>query len=280
LTSDARTGNGALEFKRLEVKYLVDRSRRTALARDLKALMRPDAYAGRDGTYLVRSLYFDTPGYLAYHEKLAGGAIRHKLRARVYGDPAEAPKVRLEVKSRYLSFITKLAFDVSRSGYRELWGHLSRRTIPHEFVATQPGAREFFRLQRLYNMEPKVVVEYRRQAFERREFSRTRVNFDDQLRASRDLDVLGSLPGARSLLRPGNAIFEIKVDGVMPFWLHALIAKYDLQNEALSKYCFAVRSEARMSSISRTDELTPGPVAAQAPRASAAESALGLAEPA
>ena len=34
-----------------------------------------------------------------------------------------------------------------------------------------------------------------------------------------------------------------------------LIAKYDLQNEAISKYCHAVRSEARLSTSSRADEL-------------------------
>ena len=278
MTSEAATSARAVEFKRLEVKYLVDRSKRTALERDLRALMRPDPYADPDGTYPVRSLYFDTPDYLAYSEKLAGGAIRHKLRARVYGDPARAENVRLEVKSRYLNFITKLAFFVSRSGYADLWSHLARRTTPHDFVASHPGAREFFRLQRFYNMEPKVIVEYRRQAFERRELSRTRVNFDDLLRASRDLDLLGPLSGARSILRPGHAIFEIKVDGVMPFWLHTLISKYDRQNEALSKYCYAVRSEARMTTISRADEVETAPATALAPRPGASEPALGLAE--
>jgi hypothetical protein len=31
--------------------------------------------------------------------------------------------------------------------------------------------------------------------------------------------------------------------------------QYDLQNEAISKYCHAVRSEARLSTSSRADEL-------------------------
>jgi hypothetical protein len=59
------------------------------------------------------------------------------------------------------------------------------------------------------------------------------------------------MPGARSLLRYGYSIFEIKVDNVLPTWLHLLISKYDLQNQAFSKFCYAVQSEVRSSSVAR-----------------------------
>ena len=261
MTSEPRPGGGArgaspLEFRRLEAKYLVDRTRRTALGRDLRALMRRDVHAGGDGSYLVRSLYFDTPDFMAYHEKLQGLAIRHKLRARVYGDPARAPAVRLEVKSRVLSHIHKLAVDVPRTEWKEVEEALLRRTAPpRHWLSANPATREFFRIQRQWAMEPKILIEYRREALERRELGRTRVNFDFDLRASRDLSLLGELRSARPVLGCGRSIFEIKVDGHLPFWLHMLIAKYDLQNEAISKYCHGVRSEARLSSFSRADEL-------------------------
>ena len=261
MTSDPRAGGGArgatpLEFRRLEAKYFVDRPRRTALGRDLRALMRPDAHAGGDGSYLVRSLYFDTPDFMAYHEKLQGLAIRHKLRVRVYGEPRGAPAIRLEVKSRVLSHIHKLAVDVPREEWKPVEEALFRRTAPPPgWLSANPAAREFFRIQRQWAMEPKILIEYRREALERRELGRTRVNFDFDLRASRDLDLLGNLRGSRSVLGCGQSIFEIKVDGHVPFWLHMLIAKYDLQNEAISKYCHGVRSEAWLSPSSRADEL-------------------------
>jgi hypothetical protein len=261
LTSDPRAGGGArgaipLEFRRLEAKYLVDRPRRTALGRDLRALMRPDAHAGGDGSYLVRSLYFDTPDFMAYHEKLQGVAVRHKLRARVYGDPRRAPAVRLEVKSRALSYVHKLAVDVPRQEWKGVEEALLRRTAPpRAWLEANPAAREFFRIQRQWCMEPKILIEYRREALERRELGRTRVNFDFDLRAARDLDLFGELRAARPMLGCGRAIFEIKVDGRVPFWLHMLIAKYDLQNEAISKYCHGVRSEAWLSPSARADEL-------------------------
>jgi hypothetical protein len=249
------TSNRMLLFRRQEIKYMIDRTTRTALARDLAAFMRPDAHAG-EGGYLVRSLYFDTPEYMAYHEKLAGMAVRHKLRIRAYGDdPSQAALIRLEVKSRHLSFINKIAVDIARADYGPVAHALQRRILPPAgLMNDNKVSKEFFRLQRQYNMEPKVIVQYRRQAFERREGSRVRVSFDSELIATRNLDLLGPLAGGRRLLRPDHSIFEIKLDDFMPYWMHTLIAKYDLQNQAISKYCYAVRSEARFSAIGRPEE--------------------------
>jgi len=233
------------------------------MLRDVVALMRPDAHAGPEGWYRVRSLYFDTPDYMAYHAKLSGLPVRHKVRARTYGvDPGRAASIRLEVKSRYLSFIHKLALDVPRWTYAIVQSAIESRTMPpRDLLDSGQLPREFFRVLRQYNMEPKVIVEYRRLALERREASRTRINLDDELVATRDLHLLGPLRGARRLLRPGHCILEIKVDGVLPNWLHTLIMKYDLQAQAISKYCYAVRSEARMTATSRSDELFPTPLA-------------------
>jgi hypothetical protein len=242
-----------LLFNRLEIKYLVDRTTRTALARDLMAFMRPDIHADAEGCYMVRSLYFDTADYLAYDEKTDGASVRHKLRIRAYGqDPSQTPHVRLEVKSRYLNYIHKISVDVSREDYAEIERALKRRTLPPARLMGDGGvSKEFFRLQRMYNMEPRVIVQYRRQAFERMELNRIRVNFDDELLATRNLGLLDPLRGARRLLQYGHAVFEIKVDNVLPYWLHTLIAKYNLQNEAVSKYCYTVQSEARVSAIAR-----------------------------
>ncbi|MFQ6112841.1 MAG: polyphosphate polymerase domain-containing protein [bacterium] len=243
-------------LRRMEIKYLIDRSTRSALEKDLSALMRPDAHSNQEGGYLVRSLYFDTTDFMAYHDKLAGSAVRHKLRVRAYGeDPSQSPVIRLEVKSRYLSFIHKITVDIPKEAYREIEPAIRHRALPPKhYLENESVSKEFFRIQRQYNMEPKIIIQYRRQAFERKEMSRVRVNFDDELLATRDLDLLGPLRGARRLLKYGSVIFEIKVDGGMPFWLHTLISKYNLWNQAVSKYCHAVRSEARFSCVARSEE--------------------------
>ena len=239
--------------QRREIKYLVDRSTRTAMARDLSAFMRPDDFSGGDGTYSVRSIYFDTPDYLAYHDKMAGLASRHKLRIRAYGDPpTESSAVRFEIKGRYLTNIHKLTFDVPWDNYHEVKLAIQRRTLPPRGLWCHSAAsQEFFRLLRHYNMEPKILIQYRRQAFERMEIRRLRVNFDDELVACRNLDLAGPIRGARRILQYGHAILEIKADGALPYWMHILISKYNLRDQSVSKYCHAVRSEARFSPVGR-----------------------------
>ena len=257
LDSAATPASRMVLFRRREVKYLVDRTTRTALTQDLRAFMRPDAHAGGEDGYIVRSLYYDTDRYLAYHEKLAGAAVRHKLRIRAYGEnPRAAAFARLEVKSRLLSFIHKITVDIPTSQYELLVPALIGRRLPPDYILKNSDvSKEFFRLQRQYNMHPKVMVQYRRQAFERMEINRVRVNFDDQLQASRGLNLFEPLVSPRSLLKYGNSVFEIKVDGEMPFWLHGLVAKYNLQDQAFSKFTHAIRSEARFSMSHRATEM-------------------------
>lgn len=258
LTAEPRKARDlGVMLDRLEVKYLVDRTRRTALERDVMALMRLDAHSRRDGGYTVRSLYLDTPDYMAYHEKVAGTAVRHKLRLRVYGeDPErETPFVQLEIKSRVIGFIHKTTARVALADYPALERAMWRRTLPPAHLMADPGVREFFRLQRQFNLEPKIIVQYRRQAFERPEFQRVRVSFDDAFFASRNLDLLGPLRAGQRVMPQGSAVFEIKADGALTRALHMLIGKYDLGNEAFSKYCYAVRATARLSARARADEV-------------------------
>jgi len=255
-TPNGNGRNGSMLFQRWEVKYVVDRTTRTALERDLAALMRPDAFGHNDGTYVVRSLYFDSPDFMAFHSKNAGEAVRHKLRTRIYTDVAtQADWVRLEVKSRILAVIHKVTCGVSRAVYEEIWEAIQARSLPKpEILDGHPGIREFFRLLKTYNMEPKVIVQYRRKAWERRDVSRIRTNFDDEIVATRHADLLGELRNPRRLLQYGHSVFEIKVDGVMPYWLHMLTDKYRLQARPFSKFCYALLSEARTSAAISRDE--------------------------
>jgi hypothetical protein len=147
-----------------------------------------------------------------------------------------------------LKFIHKTVIDVPSEKYPELEESFQRRILPPAWLVDAPGiSQEFFRIQRQYGQEPKLLIQYRREAFERKEIGRIRVNFDDELMASGNLRLLEPLCGARRLMRYGHAVFEIKVDGVVPGWLHMLIAKYNLQNQAFSKYCYGMRSIARLS---------------------------------
>jgi len=243
-------------FNRVELKYLIDRTTRTALAKDIAAFMPPDTHTGTKGSYIVRSIYLDTPDYMAYHQKLAGSAIRHKLRVRSYGeDPSNPPFVRLEVKSKYLSIIHKITVDFPKDKFNEIMHAIKHRRMPPAHIFQNDGiSKEFFRLQKQYNMMPQIYVQYRRQAWEHIQLDRVRINFDEDLIASRDLDLLKAPKSYRRLLKYNHVILEIKLDGGIPYWVHQLINKYNLQNQAVSKFCNAIRSEAYLSSVGRPNE--------------------------
>jgi hypothetical protein len=247
---------------RLELKYLVDRSRRTALLRDLRRLMRPDVHAGPSGTYCVRSLYFDTPDFKCYHDKLAGLPIRHKVRARFYGN-GFGPNacVRIEVKSRYYEWTRKTTLDVPQADFLR-WESSWACNRPASLDCDLPLGRELVRLQRQYCLHPKIVIQYRRQALERWELDRVRANFDDEVWAAWQPALSQPMAAARRVLPMMYSVFEIKLDGFLPRWLHTLIAKYDLQQSAISKYCLAVRCGARLSIVPRAGEELLSPVSA------------------
>ena len=67
-------------FNRFELKYLLHHQTREFLDR-IKAHVHPDPNAGRDGFYKVLSLYFDSPDFMCYWEKLDGEKYRRKCYA-------------------------------------------------------------------------------------------------------------------------------------------------------------------------------------------------------
>ena len=72
------------KVNRHEIKYSVSLIQAELLKTRLGALLRPDPHAGPDGSYFIRSTYFDDPDFTAYHEKLDGVKERTKYRIRYY----------------------------------------------------------------------------------------------------------------------------------------------------------------------------------------------------
>lgn len=83
---------------RHEWKYEISYTDLFILRQRLKAVMRPDKNAV-NGTYFIRSLYFDTPGDTALREKLDGVSRREKFRIRYYNH--DTSLIHLEKKSKW-----------------------------------------------------------------------------------------------------------------------------------------------------------------------------------
>lgn len=79
---------------RHERKHQINLREDMVLTGRLEKLFSRDRYAGKDGTYRVTSLYFDTPYDKALREKLDGTDNREKFRLRYYG--TDTSFIRLE----------------------------------------------------------------------------------------------------------------------------------------------------------------------------------------
>ncbi len=187
---------------------------------------------------MVRSLYLDSPSWKCVHEKTAGLSDRWKLRVRGYISPdGQIDRVKLEVKHRRNSKIAKTTAVISAKQYAEIRSTLLSGPAPSEItMANSPQLMEFFRLQRLFCMRPVANIQFRRQALSARTDRTVRITFDDELKAAHGTDLFDEQAHARRLLIGQLSILEVKLEGQMPFWLHHLIRKYQLQTQSVSKY--------------------------------------------
>jgi len=215
---------------------------RGPLTADLRAFLDPDPHGGPDGAYSVRSLYLDSPDWSCFHAKLAGHCQRRKLRIRGYiGGDGHIGGIKFEIKHRRGMQIAKDATGVAPEDYAALGAALhSRAAIDLPRLDGSPALRDFFQWKHAHAMAPVVNVQFRRRAFVARGGEGTRVTIDDALVACRARELPAPMAAGPSLLNPACCILEIKVQRSIPYWLHVLLGKYNLQVQSISKYAVAL----------------------------------------
>lgn len=231
---------------RFELKYRISVQQYHQVRSALVPYMEPDPYTyGAPGSsYLVRSLYYDTYDYKAYHEKMGGDYGRTKLRIRTYTKAAgENQPVRVELKTRRGSAMEKFSTFVPAADCRTFLQ--TRHWPPHD----SPVLTEFERLLHLRALRPNLLVEYQREGLQSRQREDLRITFDHHVHSA-----------ASALLYPGNPFFrqhhphtiilEIKCRNQQPHWLTKLIKVHRLKFVANSKYTQGIE-------IARPDVVTP-----------------------
>ena len=216
---------------RYEQKYLITGPQYQELRPVVAALLRPDPNAGPDGTYMIRSLYFDDVYRTAYQEKQNGIYARKKYRVRVYN--CRDSQIHLECKYKQGSYISKESLSLTRPEYQQLAGGDCRFLLGKD---SQMG-REFCAdtLSRL--LRPDVIVDYEREPYVM-EAGTVRVTFDRDVRAARPGQDLFD-PGIPSygVLEPGWMIMEIKFTGYLPEQVRRIFRLRDLPQTSASKFC-------------------------------------------
>ncbi|MBR5536405.1 MAG: polyphosphate polymerase domain-containing protein [Clostridia bacterium] len=190
--------------------------------------MKPDPNAV-DGTYFIRSLYFDTPTDTALREKLDGVNRREKFRIRYYNH--DTAVIHLEKKSKLSGLGNKQSAPLTaRQAQQIVDGDLEwMLSSPHGLI------RELYAKMQTRQLKPKTIVDYTREPF---------VYGPGNVRVTIDYDIRTGL-GCTDFLDPncptipaGDApiILEVKWDGFLPDIIRDAVQLEGRRVSAFSKY--------------------------------------------
>lgn len=218
-------------ISRRERKYVLTRDEYLRVSNALAPFLKRDPYSVRaGGSYLVRSLYFDTRDYRAWYEKEDGDFGRIKLRLRSYTcDPEQCDRVSVEIKTKNGDFMRKYGTPVSPDEYRN---YIRNRWWNDP---SDPVLCEFERLMRVRSLVPVCIVQYRREGFAARDDASLRITLDHGVSSTRANELF---PESEILKphRPKNIILEIKTRSSEPMWLQEVIRSQRLALWSNSKY--------------------------------------------
>lgn len=220
---------------RHELKYICSDAELTAMQLRLSHLMRRDPHTRADGTYLIRSIYYDDHDNSYYYANEDGSNDRKKWRIRSYN--CSSGKIKLECKNKLNGMILKRSCSLSMEQYELL---TDRRRLLHAgrlIDKDNPDLlNEFLYLCQTTAMRPVVIVQYERRPFIYHE-GNVRVTFDRNIASSgnisgffdRDLNVRPIMPG-------GTQLLEVKYDEFLPDTVYRSVQKRDMSQTAFSKY--------------------------------------------
>lgn len=192
--------------------------------------MQRDPHVRADGSYLIRSAYFDDIHDTCLSENLSGCDPRSKFRIRYYN--SDTSWISLEKKSKFRSICSK---DSCRLTVEEC-GLLLNGNIPDVTEDMPAEKKKLFTEMRLRSLVPKVIVTYERIPFVY-SAGGVRVTFDRKVTSSKELNrFLTGDYTERPVFSCGDRILEVKWDEVMPKHIKDILRLEDLNWIALSKY--------------------------------------------
>lgn len=237
-------------MERIENKYLIATPRVESLRNALAPYLYWDRYSEEreDKKYTVKSIYFDTNRLDFYQEKLSGLKKRKKLRIRGYNELSSDSQVFLEIKRKNGQLISKNRAPL-------MYKHLSELMLENGVEAyiisdgdgqNMSSARSFLYYMRTMRLIPTIKIFYEREAHYARTNPYMRITLDSNLRSSLQVG-LGVLYDDRNMIYalPNQTILEIKTNGGYPDWLQQVLARFDLQLEAVSKYTNCMDTHSR-----------------------------------
>jgi hypothetical protein len=221
-----------VEVLRREEKYplsLIDMSRYKA---QFSAILTTDKFS-QNGSYMVRSLYFDTPDDRDFFDKLKEQNLRRKIRLRIYS-PYDT-KAKLELKQKENIFQKKRSLTISREDAVELINSNYSVLLKYD----DDFAREIYSIMCMYAYKPKSIVEYQRYALMAKE-NNIRLTFDSEIRATESsFDLFSENLPLNPVFPKDKVVFEVKYDKFLLGYISNIVSTINVKNITSSKYCLS-----------------------------------------
>lgn len=214
---------------RNEWKHEISYSDMITIRQRMRAVARPDPHAGSDGSYKIRSIYFDTPTDRALREKIDGVSVRDKFRMRYYNGNADL--IHLEKKSKINGLCRKLSVEISDA---------QAQSIINGYLDWMPSSGcplvvELYSKMKSQGLRPKTIVDYTRDPF---------IYAPGNVRVTLDYNIRTGL-GSTDFLNPccitipaGDSvqILEVKWDEYLPSVIRDAVQLQGRFSSAFSKY--------------------------------------------
>jgi len=216
---------------RHELKYSIGAADYRAIRDRLRPVMETDPHTREDGTYRIRSIYFDNYRDKALREKVAGAARREKFRIRWYNDDLSFITLEKKVKDRDLC----LKFDapITRDELTALLSGDTAWMAGHEAELV----RELYAKMKMQLLRPRVLVSYEREPYIFRA-GNVRVTFDSKVRTSlwQQTFTDAGLTDLDAMEEAGDIILEVKYDDFLPDVIRDLLQCGSVRLQSFSKY--------------------------------------------
>lgn len=230
------------KFNRFELKYILSLEQVRDLKKDLENFVVPDPHWKWEA-YILSSLYYDSPDYRFYWEKIEWLKFRRKLRIRRYvtNEPlTDESTVFVEIKQRYDRVTQKRRVPMKYKDAKKL---IEEEIIPEWYEDDIDTMNEILNLAKTYDLRPSAITTYKREAFFWKDADIwLRITFDyDVWYKQKNLDLADANP-EWLMLSAKFVILEIKANEKIPFWITELVAHHWIGLIRVSKYCQALET--------------------------------------
>jgi len=226
----------AADKYRHELKYICSDLELRIIEQKLKAVMKPDPHADKNGEYLIRSVYFDDYQRSRFFENEDGVDPREKFRIRAYNLSDARISLEKKIKSRDMTGKRNCLID------RETCMRMLAGESISDRLGQHPLLDEWIVQRETAGLRPVMLGEYVRKPYIY-PAGNVRITFDRYISASyRVRDIFEARTSRIAVLPTGYHVLEVKFDDFLPDVIYQLIDNGHMRQTTFSKFYLGCRA--------------------------------------